>query len=52
MYVLAQSFQMRGGDVVFVTQDPISRWNDTVTKILSPVISTLRAQAIVDAIED
>lgn len=52
MYVLAQSFQMRGGDVIFVTQDPISRWNDTVTKLLSPVISTLQVQAVVNAIED
>ena len=46
MYVLAQSFEMRGGDVVFVTQDPISRWNETVAKLLSPVVTTLRAQSV------
>jgi polysaccharide export outer membrane protein len=51
MLVLAQTFEMRGGDVVFVTQEPISRWNDMIGKLLSPVVTTLRAQAVVTALD-
>jgi polysaccharide export outer membrane protein len=50
MYVLAQTFLMRGGDVVFVTQDPISRWNDLISKLLSPVVTTIRAKSVADAL--
>lgn len=50
MYVLAQSFTMRDGDVIFVTQEPISRWNDLVAKLLSPVITTIRAKAVTTAL--
>ena len=49
--VLAQAFQMRDGDVLFVTSDPVTRWNDTLTKILSPVITTIKAQAVVEAVD-
>jgi polysaccharide export outer membrane protein len=52
MYLLSQSFQMRDGDVLFVTQEPISRWNDTVAKLLSPVVTTIRAQTVVTALSD
>lgn len=52
MLVLAQAFPMRDGDVLFVTQDPISRWNDTVSKALSPVVTTIRAQAVVEAVNN
>lgn len=50
MLVMAQAFEMRGNDVLFVTTDPITRWNDTLSKILSPVISTIKAQAVVEAV--
>jgi polysaccharide biosynthesis/export protein len=49
--VLAQAFDMRAGDVLFVTQEPISRWNDAVSKVLSPVVTTIRAQALLEAVE-
>jgi len=52
MLVLAQAFSMRDGDVLFVTQDPIVRWNDTVSKVLSPVVTTIRAQAVVEAVNN
>jgi len=47
---MAQAFEMRDNDVLFVTTDPITRWNDTLAKILSPVISTIKAQAVVEAV--
>ena len=50
MLVMAQAFEMRDNDVLFVTTDPITRWNDTLAKILSPVISTIKAQAVVEAV--
>ena len=49
--VFAQAFDMRAGDVLFVTQEPISRWNDAISKVLSPVVTTIRAQAILEAID-
>lgn len=48
--VLAQAFDLRTGDVLFVTQEPISRWNDVVSKVLSPVVTTIRAQAVLEAV--
>ena len=51
MLVMAQAFEMRDNDVLFVTSDPITRWNDTLSKILSPVISTIKAQAVVEAVQ-
>ena len=50
MLVMAQAFEMRDNDVLFVTTDPITRWNDTLAKILSPVISTIKSQAVVEAV--
>jgi len=50
MLVMAQAFEMRDNDVLFVTSDPITRWNDTLSKIMSPVISTIKAQAVVEAV--
>jgi len=50
MLVMAQAFEMRDNDVLFVTTDPITRWNDTLTKILSPVITTIKARAVVEAV--
>jgi polysaccharide export outer membrane protein len=52
LLVLARAFEMKPGDVVFITQDPISRWNDTVNKLLSPVLTTMRAQKVVKGVVD
>ena len=49
--ILAQAFDLRAGDVLFVTQEPISRWNDAVSKVLSPVVTTIRAQSILEAVD-
>jgi polysaccharide export outer membrane protein len=35
--VLATDFQMAPLDVVFVTNDPVTRWNDTIGVVLTPV---------------
>jgi len=49
--MLTTQFLMLPMDVVFVTTDPITRWNDTVGKLISPVTGVVRARAVVDALE-
>lgn len=48
--VLTTDFAMAPLDIVFVTNDPITRWNDTVGKLLSPLTGIVRAQGIADNI--
>jgi hypothetical protein len=36
-------------DVVFVTTDPIARWNDTVGQVASAVSAVVQGRALVDA---
>lgn len=44
--MLTSDFAMAPLDIVFVTNDPISRWNDTVGKLLSPLTGFVRARAV------
>lgn len=46
--MLTSQFAMAPMDVVFVTTDPITRWNDTVGRLLSPVGGVIRARTIAD----
>ncbi len=48
--MLTSDFAMAPLDIVFVTNDPISRWNDTVGKLLSPLTGVIRARAVAEAI--
>lgn len=50
--MLTTQFLMAPMDVVFVTTDPITRWNDTVGNLISPVAGVVRARALVNAIEN
>lgn len=50
--MLTTQFLMAPMDLVFVTTDPITRWNDTVGKLISPVAGVIRARAVVDALEN
>jgi len=43
--VLATDFQMAPLDVVFVTNDPITRWNDTMGSVLSPIAGLAQLRA-------
>lgn len=45
--MLTSQFSMAPMDVVFVTTDPIAQWNDTVSKLISPVTGVVRARAVV-----
>ncbi len=44
--MMTSQFSMSPLDVVFVTTDPIARWNDSVARLLSPVTGIVRARAI------
>lgn len=48
--VLTTDFGMAPLDIVFVTNDPITRWNDTVGKLISPFTGFAQAQIAVDAL--
>lgn len=50
--MLARRFELHPLDVVFVTTDPATRWNDTAAKILAPVRTTVQAQALAEALAD
>lgn len=44
--VLATDFKMAPLDIVFVTNDPITRWNDTVGSLISPFAGLLQIQRL------
>ncbi|MEM0935732.1 MAG: polysaccharide biosynthesis/export family protein [Pseudomonadota bacterium] len=43
--VLAAEFGMAPLDIVFVTNDPATRWNDTLSKIIDPFESLINARS-------
>ena len=47
--VLATDFKMAPLDIVFVTNDPITRWNDTVGALVTPLTGLLQVRRIVDS---
>lgn len=50
--VLAAEFGMAPLDIVFVTNDPATRWNDTITKIVGPFNTLITAQTTVNQLGD
>lgn len=47
--VLATDFKMAPLDIVFVTNDPITRWNDTVGALITPLTGLLQVRRIIDS---
>lgn len=50
--MMTSQFSMAPMDVVFVTTDPITRWNETVGRLISPVTGIIRARAITEEISE
>ena len=48
--VLAAEFEMAPLDIVFVTSDPATRWNDTIDKLVSPFESLLTARTTAEVL--
>lgn len=48
--VLATDFKMAPLDIVFVTNDPITRWNDTVGSLISPFAGLLQIQRLSESL--
>ena len=48
--VLTTDFAMGPLDIVFVTSDPVTQWDDTVTKLVRPFYSFLRTRDIAEAV--
>lgn len=47
--VLATDFKMAPLDIIFVTNDPITRWNDTVGSLVSPLTGLVGIRAAVNS---
>lgn len=47
-----QSFPVMPLDIVFVTKDPVTRWTDTVGRVLAPASSLIQAAVVVDRFAD
>lgn len=47
--VLATDFKMAPLDIIFVTNDPITRWNDTVGSLVAPLTGLVRVRAVVES---
>ena len=50
--LLMNEFPIMAQDIIFVTKDPITRWTDTVGRVLSPASSLLQVQGIVSSLDD
>ncbi|MBN2906932.1 MAG: polysaccharide biosynthesis/export family protein [Rhodobacteraceae bacterium] len=50
--MLTADFAMAPLDIVFVTNDPVTRWNDTVGKVISPLSGVARVDAVADELKD
>jgi polysaccharide export outer membrane protein len=50
--VLMKDFPIAPQDIIFVTKDPVTRWTDSVSRVLAPASSLLQARAIVDSLEN
>ena len=50
--IMMKSFPIVPQDIVFVTKDPVTRWTDTVGRILAPASSVLEARRFVDDVTD
>ena len=50
--VLAADFGMAPLDIVFVTKDPVTQWNDTINKIVDPFDSLISAAATADILSN
>jgi len=48
--VLATDFKMAPLDIIFVTNDPITRWNDTVGALISPFAGLLQIQRLAESL--
>ena len=50
--ITMKSFPVMPQDIVFVTKDPITRWTDTVGRVLAPATGLLQVRGVVDTVSD
>ena len=50
--VLTTDFAMAPLDIVFVTTEPITRWNDTISKLISPFTGFLSVRRVVQSVNE
>lgn len=50
--MMTSQFSMAPMDVVFVTTDPITRWNESIGRAISPVRGIIGARAVADGLSE
>lgn len=50
--MMTSQFSMAPMDVVFVTTDPITRWNESIGRAISPVTGIISARAVADGLSE
>jgi polysaccharide export outer membrane protein len=50
--VMMKSFPVMPQDIIFVTKDPITRWTDTVGRVLAPAAGFLQVRSVVNTVSD
>ena len=45
-FLLATRFQLRPNDVIFVAEQPVTKWNRVITQITPSLINTAAAQSL------
>jgi polysaccharide export outer membrane protein len=49
---MMKAFPIMPQDIVFVTKDPITRWTDTVGRVLAPATGFLQLRGVADQIAE
>ena len=50
--IMMKAFPIMPQDIVFVTKDPVTRWTDTVGRVLTPATSFLQVRGVADQITE
>lgn len=46
--IMMKSFPIMAQDIIFVTKDPVTRWTDTVGRVIAPAAGFLQVQSVVN----
>lgn len=50
--IMMKSFPIMPQDIIFVTKDPVTRWTDTVGRVLAPAAGFLQVRGVVNSVSD
>ena len=50
--IMMKSFPVMPQDIIFVTKDPVTRWTDTVGRVIAPAAGFLQVRGVVSQVAD